>query len=371
MEQFAMTSRRTQRLRVAVAGVGSFAQRVLIPGLCVSELAEVVAVFGPTPIKTQEVADRNSVPGVFNDYDAMLDDAKPDAVVIATPNDVHLPMSLAASGRGIHIVCEKPLGIDLAQATQMHDHAASFRHLRHLVRSGAIGALRHFTVTFHQDIRASPLTPLGFRMLRERGGGSLLDVGIHMIDTVRWLAGEFHSVAGTASTVVRSRPTSNGDTGEVTADDTASFVAKMVSGATGIVQVSQVAFGRGGFRRIELFGSEGSAVMEEERNQSPTIRVAGAGTNGMIDEPTPDILHVSFEDFPRAHVERMLRSIGGVLCYQSTAMTPGQPSRMGSSRTGWSTPLRDQPLAESGSSLPDASVRYLTPTDQNGLRNVS
>ncbi len=324
-----MTSRRTQRFRVAVAGVGSFAQRVLIPGLCVSELAEVVAVFGPTPMKTQEVADRNSVPGVFNDYEAMLDDAKPDAVVIATPNDVHLPMSLAASGRGIHIVCEKPLGIDLAQATQMHDHAAgagvrtavnftyrsttSFRHLRHLVRSGAIGALRHFTVTFHQDIRASPLTPLGFRMLRERGGGSLLDVGIHMIDTVRWLAGEFHSVAGTASTVVRSRPTSNGDTGEVTADDTASFVAKMVSGATGIVQVSQVAFGRGGFRRIELFGSEGSAVMEEERNQSPTIRVAGAGTSGLIDEPTPDRLHVSFEDFPRAHVERMLRSIGGVL----------------------------------------------------------
>lgn len=118
-----MTSRRTPRLRVAVAGVGSFAQRVLIPGLCVSELAEVVAVFGPTPMKTQEVADRNSVPGVFNDYEAMLDDAKPDAVVIATPNDVHLPMSLAASGRGIHIVCEKPLGIDLAQATQMHDHA--------------------------------------------------------------------------------------------------------------------------------------------------------------------------------------------------------------------------------------------------------
>jgi predicted dehydrogenase len=99
----------------------------------------------------------------------------------------------------------------------------------------------------------------------------------------------------------------------VTADDTASFVAKMVSGATGIVQVSQVAFGRGGFRRIELFGSEGSAVMEEERNQSPTIRVAGAGTSGLIDEPTPDRLHVSFEDFPRAHVERMLRSIGGVL----------------------------------------------------------
>jgi len=149
-------------------------------------------------------------------------------------------------------------------------------------------------------------------MLRERGGGSLLDVGIHMIDTVRWLAGEFHSVAGAASTVVRSRPTSNGGTGEVTADDTASFVAKMVSGATGIVQVSQVAFGRGGFRRIELFGSEGSAVMEEERNQSPTIRVAGAGTSGLIDEPTPDGLHVSFEDFPRAHVERILRSIGGV-----------------------------------------------------------
>ncbi len=323
-----MTSQRTPLLRVAVAGVGSFAQRVLIPGLCASELADVIAIFGPTALKTQEVADRNAVPGAYSDYEAMLDDAKPDVVVIATPNDVHLPMSLAASKRGMHIVCEKPLGIDLAQATQMHDHASgagvrtavnftyrsttSFRHLRHLVRSGAIGALRHFTVTFHQDIRANPLTPLGFRMLRERGGGSLLDVGIHMIDTVRWLAGEFHSVAGTASTVVRTRPTTNGALGQVTADDTASFVAKLDSGATGVIQVSQVAFGRGGFRRIELFGSEGSALLEEERNQSPTMRVATSGTTGLMDGPTPDVLRVSFEDFPRAHVERMLRSIGGL-----------------------------------------------------------
>ena len=52
--------------------------------------------------------------------------------------------------------------------------------------------------------------------------------------------------------------------------------------------------------------------MEEERTQSPTIRVASAGTSGLIDETTPNGLNVSFEDYPRAHVERMLRSIGGV-----------------------------------------------------------
>ncbi|MSQ43585.1 MAG: Gfo/Idh/MocA family oxidoreductase [Chloroflexi bacterium] len=323
-----MTRQRTPRLRVAVAGVGSFAQRVLIPGLCASDLAEVVAVFGPTPAKTQDVADRNAIPLAFSDYEAMLDQASPDAVVIATPNDIHLSMALAAAQRGMHILCEKPLGIDLAQATQMHDRAAvagvrtavnftyrsttSFRHLRHIIRSGQIGELRHFTITFHQDIRANPLAPLGFRMMRERGGGSLLDVGIHMIDTVRWLAGEFRSVAGTASTVVRTRPTSDGKLGEVTADDTASFVANMNSGASGIIQVSQVAFGRSGFRRIELFGSGGSALMEEERNQSTAMKVAGAGTTGLHDEPTPEGVHVAFEDFPRVHAERMLRSMAGM-----------------------------------------------------------
>lgn len=324
-----MTSQRTPRLRVAVAGVGSFAQRVLIPGLCSSDLAEVVAIFGPTPAKTRDIADRNAIPKTFSDYEAMLDSANPDAVVIATPNDVHHPMALAAAKRGMHILCEKPLGTDLEQATEMHDCASrarvrtavnftyrsttSFRHLRHLIRSGQIGELRHFTVTFHQDLRASPLAPLGFRMMRERGGGSLLDVGIHMIDTVRWLAGEFRSVAGTAPTVVRSRPTADGRLGHVTADDTASFVANMKSGATGIVQVSQVAFGRSGFRRIELFGSEGSAIMEEERNQSTAIKLAGTATTGLRDEPTPDGLHVAFEDFPRTHAERMLRSIAGML----------------------------------------------------------
>ena len=83
-----------------------------------------------------------------------------------------------------------------------------------------------------------------YRMLRERGGGALLDIGIHMADLLRWWFGDVQAVCGGLYTAVRERPKPDGSRGTVTADDTASFLARLPSDVVGSVQVSQAAHGR-------------------------------------------------------------------------------------------------------------------------------
>jgi predicted dehydrogenase len=314
-------------LRVAVAGVGSFSQRVLIPGLVQCPEAEVVALFGPTPAKTQQIAAQHGIPRVFSEYEPMLDEAGAEAVVVATPNDVHHPMTMAALRRGLAVFSEKPLGTTLEQAEEMAAAARAAgvptavnftyrstngtRHVEHLLRQGCIGELFHFSITFWQNIRADPSVPLGYRMLRERGGGALLDIGVHMIDLLRWWFGELDAVCGVIRTAIPERPTPEGGRGAVTADDTASFVVRLASGVAGTVQVSQVAIGRQNYRRFEAFGSEGSVAMEEDRTFGPEVRLAGAGETAFTVQPIPDELNVAFDDFPRFHLSRVVAALRG------------------------------------------------------------
>lgn len=317
--------------RVAVAGVGSFTQRVLVPGLLATPAVEVVGIFGPTRPKLDEAAARLGISRAFDNYRAMLDASRPDAVVIATPNDLHAPMALDAIARGHHVLCEKPLGISLAEAEAMHDAAreagvrtainftyrstTAFRHMRSLIRDGAVGRVRHVGVTFHQGVRADPAFPIGFRMLRERGGGALLDVGPHMVDALRWLAGDVEAVVGVTQIEIPVRPAFVGGspTAQVSADDVVSFIVRLRNGGTGTIQLSQVTHGRHGFRRVEIAGDAGTVSLEEDRAEPPVVRYAPAGSvAGRLDPvPVPSHLDVPFADFPARHVGRMVRALRG------------------------------------------------------------
>ncbi len=314
-------------LKVAVAGVGSFTQRVLIPGLIACPETELVAVFGPTREKTERLAHERGIPRAFTDYERMLDEARPEAVVVATPNDMHAPMALAAIRRGMHVCCEKPLGLSVAEAEQMARAAQEarvrtavnftyrstnpMRHVHRLLDDGRLGTLFHFSISFCQNVRAQPDIPLAYRMLRERGGGALMDIGVHMMDLLRWWFGDLAAVSGLTHTAIAERPAPDGGRGAVTADDVASFVVRLANGASGTVQVSQVAAGRQNYRRIELFGSKGSLVAEEDRSFGPEVRSAQAGDAGFTVEPLPADLDVSFDDFPRFHLTRLVRALRG------------------------------------------------------------
>jgi predicted dehydrogenase len=185
------------------------------------------------------------------------------------------------------------------------------RQMERLLRGGEIGDVFHFSVAFWQNIRADASVPLAYRMLRERGGGALLDIGVHMADLIRWWFGDVEAVCGATHTAIPERPTAGGDRGRVTADDTASFLVRLPSGVVGMVQVSQVAHGRQNYRRIEVFGSAGSAAMIEDRNIPPHVQYAKAGDVTFQTLPIPDDLNVAFDDFPEFHISRIVAALRG------------------------------------------------------------
>lgn len=153
---------------------------------------------------------------VFKDFVGMLDQAKPDAVIIATPTHLHAAMVRQAIDRGIHVFCEKPLVIDpvegaaltqLAQerkvVTQVGYHnrfVASFREVHRLLELGTIGTVNTALAEAYGPV---VLKPAGrtWRSSRSSGGGSLYDYAAHPLNLLTWYLGEPIGVSGRLTSI--------------------------------------------------------------------------------------------------------------------------------------------------------------------------
>ena len=199
-------------MRAAVVGTG-FGCRVHVPALRAAGF-DVVALVGRDEERTRRRATRVDVPHACTSLaDAIA--LGLDAVTVAAPPDVHLPLVLEALGAGAHVVCEKPFALDVAQAQAMHDAATvagrvglvahEFRFaperaaVARLLADGVIGTPRLATLVHHLDLvadRASRVPPWWFD--RSRGGGWLGASGSHTIDQVRHWLGEVKAVRSAA-----------------------------------------------------------------------------------------------------------------------------------------------------------------------------
>ena len=94
--------------------------------------AEFIAVCGRNGARAHEVAEKHSIPRVFTDYREMIGSGLLDAVVIATPDDLHRPMTMEAVNNGLHVLCEKPLALNATQAREMRDGAQSAQRSLHI-----------------------------------------------------------------------------------------------------------------------------------------------------------------------------------------------------------------------------------------------
>jgi predicted dehydrogenase len=110
------------KLRVAVAGT-SFGAGVQIPAFQGHPRTEVVAVSSGREERAAKTAKDLGIPAHYTNFEKMLDKEKPDLVSIATPPDLHCPMTLAAVSRGIHVLCEKPFALNLDEARRMKEAA--------------------------------------------------------------------------------------------------------------------------------------------------------------------------------------------------------------------------------------------------------
>lgn len=187
-------------VRYAVIGLGHIAQAAMLPAFAHAKRnSELAAFVTDDPKKLAELGKRYGVKALY-DYRQLrecLDENDIDAVYIATPNSEHRAMVLEAAAAGVHVLCEKPLGVTEKECTDMiaaceragvhlmtayrlHFEAANLKVLE-TIRSGAIGTPRVFTSVFSYQIK----DPGNIRLRDDLEGGPLHDIGIYCINAAR------------------------------------------------------------------------------------------------------------------------------------------------------------------------------------------
>ena len=186
-------------------GAAGIARIALLPAIDASRNGRIVALASRSPERARAMLAPYTRARVVDSYDALLEDREVDAVYIPLINNLHLPWTLRALAAGMHVLCEKPLAMNAAEAEAMA--VAATRADRLLMEA--------FMYRFNPQVRdfvAALLDPIhvqatfGFTLAGEdnyrfapaQGGGALLDVGCYCISVARWIMGEPHDVLARA-----------------------------------------------------------------------------------------------------------------------------------------------------------------------------
>lgn len=189
-------------LRVGIIGAGGIAQDVHIPSyLSNGEKIEIVAIADVAADRAQSVADTFNIPHAFGSYEEMFREVKLDAVSICVPNKFHVDATVTALQAGCHVLCEKPPAMDVEEAELMKKTAEEagkiltygfhFRYqpevatAKRFIDGGEFGDIYAARV---QAIRRRGIPGWGVFTNKElQGGGPLIDIGVHMLDTALYL----------------------------------------------------------------------------------------------------------------------------------------------------------------------------------------
>ena len=247
----------------------------------------LAAICGRDEAATRAAADQLGWAAAETDWRVLIARDDVQLVDIVAPGDMHAPIAIAALRAGKHVLCEKPLANTLAEAEAMAGAADmafprgaramvgfNYRRVpalalaRRLIEQGRIGALHHVRAVYLQDWLVDPNAPLTWRLQAEHAGsGALGDLGAHIVDLARFLAGDgITGVSAVSATFTGKRPLPGGSgTGQVTVDDAVVFTARFGSGALASFEATRYAAGRKNALRIELNGSAGSLAFDLER----------------------------------------------------------------------------------------------------------
>lgn len=229
--------------------------------------ARLAAVASPTSGHVEEFARKFGIPRHFTSYRDLLDLPEVDMVVVGAPNNLHCQIAVDAARAGKHVVMEKPLCLNLAEADRMIDacHAAKVKlmyaeelcfapkyvRLKQLLDSGAIGKP---TLIKQCEKHDGPHAP-HFWDVNRSGGGVTMDMGCHGIEFFRWMLGrpKIRSVYAQMSTQVHMAKTQG--------DDNSVIIVEFEDGTIGVAEESWTKLG-GMDDRSEVHGSEGVAYAD-------------------------------------------------------------------------------------------------------------
>lgn len=282
---------------IGLIGLGGITQKVHIPDLLNAGHLTIVAICDIDPEALESTRSKLGLPAdcCFEDYRDLIACNEVDAVVIATPNHLHVEMALETVAAGKSYCVEKPLGLcaretaPLVKATQeagvksmvcfSYRYKAAARMAREMIRRGDIGKIHHISMQYLQTWGNEEADcPLVWRFRKEYAGtGVLGDLGSHMVDFATFLTGRrFIEVTAQAATLLPTRRGIRGDgVGQVDVDDFCNFLADMEDGISASFQTTRVAYGRGNYQRFEIYGSCGALVymLDADGGEVDTLEV--------------------------------------------------------------------------------------------------
>lgn len=292
---------------------------------CAIPRVEIAAIYG---MNANRVADLCSRHGgrPYSDFEAFLRHRPMDAVILGSPSGMHAQQGIAAARQGLHVLTEKPIDISAVRADQLiaaADKAGvklgvifqdrgkpDIRRLKEWIDSGILGKplLVDATVRWYRP-------PQYYSNSRWRGtlaldgGGALINQAIHTVDLLLWLLGDVAQVQAKIKTALHA----------IEAEDTAVAILEFASGAVGTLYATTAAY-PGYPRRVEITGSEGTVILEQDRiiatdlrNALPSTKVEAIPTDR--EETSSPVVSDSgahrtvFEDFFRA-----IRENGTPMC---------------------------------------------------------
>lgn len=256
------------KIRFGLIGVGEIAKEFHLPVMIKNSRAEVVAACDLNSGSARRMAQQFGIPKTYADFNLMARDPAVDAVLISVPNNLHAPIAVSMLQGGKHVLCEKPMAVTAGEAAKMLAVAeASHRRLviahpwrcdqdvcwlHAVINSGQLG--RVFKIRGHAIITGHAPSLDSWRCNPQiAGGGALMDLGVHVIDTISFLFDDhLRPVRIVAQTANHFTPAQ--------VEDTATLLIEYHDGMSAIVECGwHHNFQSSPHGAIEVFGTEGYA----------------------------------------------------------------------------------------------------------------
>lgn len=249
------------KLRWGVLSTAKIGTQKVIPAMQLSEYCEIAAIASRNLAKAQEIAGQLHIPKAYGSYEAMLADNQIDVVYISLPNQLHVPWSVKALAAGKHVLCEKPISMNITEAEELYNTAQKYPQLkimeafmyrfhpqwkmaRQLVVDGKIGELN----TIQSFFSYNNIDPSNIRNRLECGGGGLMDIGCYCISLARFI---FNEEPQRVSGVLEYDP-------QFKVDRLTSGLLEFKNGTSTFTCATQLT----PYQRVNIFGSEGRIEIE-------------------------------------------------------------------------------------------------------------
>ena len=234
---------------------------------------------------TQDLAQRKADEFGFErgtgDWRELVADPDVEVVSITTPNAFHAEMAIAALEAGKHVWCEKPMAVALGDAERMAAAAKAsgkvavlgynyiqsplMRQIEALLQEGAIGTVNHIRLEMDEDFMADPEALFYWKSEASSGYGAPDDFGVHPLSLLQVLFGPVTKVFANLSKPYADRPTVEGTRRAVETFDIASVLFELGEGISGVMALNRSAWGRKGRVALQIFGSGGTIIFDQER----------------------------------------------------------------------------------------------------------